>query len=356
MANDDQQRIVLLNHLVSRSTSRAPKPVTPPKMAALPFFQLLHKRWMAGYAIEFDRLPDTDDMDELTRITKGRAHTALRLRRMTIEEPAKTQPGYVSMLFELLDQQRRSFPVVHLENFEGRELSADTNETGGLSAHVMVRLPVAGEFDVGVYRCVVESVAHITRSRVESFMTRQMKREAEWTFKAEGKKGKKNVMKDYAYTPRMELHGDVARALSAGAAGNRILSHLLFTNRAEKRSIGEKVEVKEIDFVADVKVKVSAKQGPTDEAEKATWFSRVRSHFETLGYTTEVFFRSDANRSVVGGGLHHQIEGAQDLLLCPKEYITQGADHKQWHDDFHAATLKEMKALLDRDELWERKK
>lgn len=78
--------------------------------------------------------------------------------------------------------------------------------------------------------------------------------------------------------------------------------------------------------------------------------------FETLGYTTEVFFRSAAGGSVVGGGLHHQIEGTQDLLLCPKEYITQGADHRPWVDDFEDNTVKEMKALLDKDELWEHKK
>lgn len=187
----DQQRIVLLNHLVSRSTSRAPETVRPPKMAALPFFQLLHKRWKSGHAIEFDRLEESNDMDELTRITKGRSHNALRLRRMRLEDPTTTQEGYVSMLFELLDQQRKSFPVVHIESFKGRELAAEKDETGGLSAHVMARLPQTGAFDDGVYRCVVESVPTITRSRIESFMTRQIKREGEWTFKAEGKKGNK---------------------------------------------------------------------------------------------------------------------------------------------------------------------
>lgn len=325
-STEQQQRIVLLNHLVSRSSTRAPASVTPPRLAVLPFFQDLRKRCEKGVAIEFERLTEKDGMDELARITAGRGHNLLRLRRMNIEEPTKEAPGYAVMLFELLDHQRKSFPVAHIENFKGRELSGEDLETGGLSAHVMVRLPPTGAFDDGVYRCVVESVPSITRARIEAFMCRQIRRTGEWTFKAEGTKGKKTVMKEYAYTPRLELHADVARALSAGSAGGRVLSQLIFTKRAEKRSIAEKVDVKDRDFYADVEIKVSAKQGPEDEVEKATWFSRVRSHFETMGYSTKVYFRHGTGSQVGGDVRHHQIEGAQDLLIMPQRVHHTGGD------------------------------
>lgn len=121
---EQPQRIVLLNHLISRSTSRAPSKVSPPRLAALPFFQDLKARCEQGTAIEFERLTEKDGMDELARITAGRGHNLLRLRRMDIEAPTEESPGYAAMLFELLDHQKKSFPVVHTENFAGRELAA----------------------------------------------------------------------------------------------------------------------------------------------------------------------------------------------------------------------------------------
>jgi hypothetical protein len=168
-------------------------------------------------------------------------------------------------LFEFVDASKRSFSVVDMGKLTGREISGESEERGSLSAHVVVRLPIK-QYDDGSYRCAIEVTPHITRSAIEQFLCRQLRRQAsadELTFTAEVSDKKGGVIeKRYRYNPRLELFADIGRKLDFALSGGRELTHMTFTKRSEKKSIGKPTAVDHRDIVADVEFKVAAKQGP----------------------------------------------------------------------------------------------
>src|SRR5262249_5089724 len=161
--------------------------------------------------------------------------------------------------------------------------------------------------------CVIESASPITRSRIEWFLCRQVLRlTPEWQFTVTTEQKGKPATKSYLYTPKLELLADVSRRLGAGTTVGQTLSHLVFTKRSEKQSVAGKVDIKDRDFLADVRLRVGANQGPADEQERLLWATKLRQDFEERDYKTKVYFKS-AQGDVLGGTVqHHQIDSAQD--------------------------------------------
>ncbi|WP_147148386.1 hypothetical protein [Reyranella soli] len=321
--------------------------------------QIAERAAKTKWAIEFEGLAEDKDKfkSEDARIAAGTTYPALRLRRSAINEPTKTQEGYITLLFEHLDPARRSFPVVNIDNFEGREIEAQKREAGSMSAHVVIQLPKHGAYDDGMYRCVIESASPITRSRIEWFLCRQVRRLVpEWTFQVTEQKKGKPITKTYHYTPKLELLADVSRHFGAGTTAGQKLSHLVFTKRSEKQNIGGKTAIKDKDFLADVTIRVGASQGPADEKERLDWAAQLRAIYDERGYKTKIYFKS-ARGDVLGGSVqHHQLDSAQDLLLCPRDFIDRPDNHKSWSNDVDDKTVADMIALLRKDKVWEHTK
>ena len=174
----DNQRIVLLNRLITRSISHAPREHKPPMIPGVELFSIIEKRQKRGFAVEF--LGADDDKDDTKRLKKGAGHDCFRLSQFKTEND--TGSRFVTMLFEFIDDSQTSFPLVDLETFAGRELSGKELERGASCAHVVVKLPSDGDFDDGNYRCAFENVSPITRMAVERFLSRQIRRDGEWEF------------------------------------------------------------------------------------------------------------------------------------------------------------------------------
>ncbi len=257
----DKQRIVLLNRLVSRSPTRAPRDHQAPTHSAQELLQILEKRRAKKLAVEFFGAEDDDD--ERKRIMKGAGHSLIRLRQLKFENQGKR--SYAVLLMEYVDESQRTFPVVHTQTFDGREIAGEEQERGAMTAHVVVRLPEKGAYDDGTYRCAIEAVHGITRRDVESFIDRQLRREGEWTFSVTvpKKKAKGNETKTYLYHPRLEFFADVGRALQTLTEG-RILSQMVFTKRSQRQQIGQPTDVIHEDVLADVEYRISARQAELD--------------------------------------------------------------------------------------------
>ncbi len=156
MADDGVQRFVLLNRLVSQSSTRAPEEHKPPTIPGDELFGVIEKRRKEGWAIEFLGLPETEieaEKGETARIASGKGYDFLFLRQITTEE--RPPWNFVTMLLEYVDASKSSFSVVHTENLTGREISGAEEERGSRSAHVVVRLPIK-QYDDGAYRCAIE--------------------------------------------------------------------------------------------------------------------------------------------------------------------------------------------------------
>jgi hypothetical protein len=63
--------------------------------------------------------------------------------------------------------------------------------------------------------------------------------------------------------------------------------------------------------LADVEVRVNANQGPEDPAERQSWGSSVRKHFEDRGYETRIYFRHALGGPTLAGDLHPAIAPAR---------------------------------------------
>lgn len=119
----DHQRIILLNRLVSRSSTRAPQEHSPPTHGASELLEILEKRRVAKQAIEFFGADDNED--DSIRITNGAGHDFLRLRRLKFDKDGSR--SYATLLLEFVDQGARSFPV-DTKTYSGREISGDADE------------------------------------------------------------------------------------------------------------------------------------------------------------------------------------------------------------------------------------
>jgi hypothetical protein len=121
----------------------------------------------------------------------------------------------------------------------------------------------------------------------------------------------KSSKRSYQYRPTLELHAEVGRKLSLGTGGE--LTHMLFTKKADRQSIGVETDVDHEDILADVEIRVSARQGPQDPEEKKHWFERIRGFYRGLGYESRVFYRHAKGRTL-SGQVHAAEADAADLL------------------------------------------
>ncbi|MGH7047748.1 MAG: hypothetical protein ACREE2_15315 [Stellaceae bacterium] len=374
----DNQRFILLNRLISISKTRA-RLYTAPTHGAVELLEMLDKRRTRKVAIEYEGLKEGEDYsDEGKRLAEGAGHNFLRLREMRWEGAAD-ETRYVALLFEHINQDLRSFPVVHTTTFQGREIEGEAEERGATAAHVLVRLPPESALNLGTYRCAIEAVPAINRSSIERFLSRQLRREVAvsggWTFSVtETGRGKRPITKEFKYSPRLELYADVGRKFSGDLTDGRILTSMVFTKRKERQAIGRAAEIAHEDVIAqvgfvttstaptdpeasvlaDVEYRVSANQGPSEPAEKRSWVSSVRKHFEDQGYESRLYFRHVTGGPMFAGDVHPAIAGASDLLICPKEVISFSKPSKQWRPEVDPEAIEKMKEILDNDSLWER--
>ncbi|MDP4022433.1 hypothetical protein Q8W71_07350 [Methylobacterium sp. NEAU 140] len=354
MAAPVNERLIILNHLVSRSSSHAGQEHAPPIHGAEELLRILDMRRSRGEAIEY--LGATDHEDEKIRKENGFRHDFVRLKHFNITQGEFCK--YAVMLFEHADQTQKTFPVIHRRNLAGRELSGDEEEVGASTAHVVVRLPNDGDYDDGSYRCAIEHVhSGVSRKLISTLMRRQLRRHARneiWTFEKfiKNKKGKPEIKK-YRYSPKLDLLADVARALADGTASAKVLTSMTFTKRSERRATGRETSVKHAEYEADVAIKVAMTQAPKDSTERRTWVQRIRDEFDQLGYTSQLYYRS-AGGSEMRGKVHQDVEGAADLLLCPKEIISLSSPARRWRDDMCDEMVAALRELVDRDELWTR--
>jgi hypothetical protein len=351
MAESEHQRLILLNHIVTRSVTRKQEH-KPPAHTGYDLLQLIDKRRLKKTAIEYFRA--TDDDDEAVRAKNGIGHDFIRLRQCRFEEQNKHR--YAILLFEYVDQSATSFPVVHTTNFAGREIEGDAAERGATSAHFIIRMPGSGgAYDDGSYRCALEAQHPITRRDIEAFLSRQVRRGETWTFSVDtvDKAGKK-ITKLYHYHPRFNLFADIGRKMTSLTDG-RILTHMLFTKRDEKQDVAKPTSVIHQDIYADVELKVSAKQGPDEPKEQQTWVEAVRQAYALRGFESRLYYRH-IHGGILSGAVHQAVDGAADIMMCPKEILTLTKDPKRWNASINKEISDGMIELLDNDELWERSK
>lgn len=349
MPENADERVVLLNRLVSHSITTAPEEHKPETHSLEELLELLNSRRTKGHAIEY--IGGLDDEDEERRKKNGLGYDFVRLRQYRVDEVDGQR--YAIMLVEFIDQNSRSFPVVDVESFKGRELSGESEERGATSAHIVAKLPDPDGYDDGSYRCIVEYAPPITRAMIERFLSRQLRRAAsDWSFSVivSAKKGGQKE-KRYKYHPKLLLLSDFGRKLNA--TGGRTLTHAVFTKRHTKQSAGKPTDVEHQDFVADVEFRVSAKQAPEDPEERQGFFNSIRRYYETLGFETRLYFRY-ASGGTVSGELNKAVESAADIMMCQREMINIGSPRKTWVSTIDKKLVESMLELLDKDELWQR--
>ncbi len=342
--------------MISRSGSRAPQEHKPPLHGAAELLQAVGDRLKQGFAIGFLGIRDKGDLTEKARIASGNGHDYVALRDFEIE--TRGSISYAKLLIEFVDQDRRTFPVVNTSTFKGRELSGDEAERGVTAGHVVVRLPGKDDYDDGSYRCVVESVHHLSRNDIERFLCRQLRRafqDQKFGVSVIPKKGngRKPLNKEYDYWPRLELFADVLRKINFADDTGKYLTHMVFTKRHEKKAIGKSTALKHEDVIADVEYKILAKQGPDTPEELSQWVSNIRNYFETSGYESKLYYRGIGG-ATLSGDVHKAVAGASDLLMCPREVIVLKGPSKEWQEKLDSQITDHMIGLLDKNELWER--
>lgn len=346
------QRIVLLNSLVSRSVSRSSQEYgDPPIHGGAELLEIIEQNWASKVSIEFFNSDDDDD-DNL-RIKSNKGKNSIRIVDMSFEQTESSI--FCTMLVDYIDSSVKSFPVVDFEKFEGRELSGTDSERGATAAHVVIKLPIAG-YEDGKYNCVIEAAPNVTRSNIEYLLCRQLRRRAkveDWTHEVAVKdKSGKNVVKRFKYHPKLQLMADVGRS-STGVLGS-VLSRVVFTKRSEKITPGQPTAVIHEDLYADMRLDISAKQGPTGKGPLKDWVNALRNHYETRGFKTKLFFRNATGGGEFSGNINPKIDGATDLIMCHREVIEYSGEAMQWASKIQPQIRDKMKELLNRDELWKR--
>lgn len=352
MSVESYERIILLNRLVSRSQTRAPAEHKPPTHSGEELFEILTKRVKDNICIEFFDAENDDD-DDKVRIAANHGKNFIRVARLSKFE--NDSWSYVTLLLDFIDNSVKSFPVVDIVKYEGRDLAGGENERGSFSAHMVIRLPKGGGYDDGSYRCAIESISHVSRRNVEYLLSRQLRRYAksfEWIFSVvvPGATNKEKV-KEYQYYPKLELFADVGRSLF-GSKDEKQLSHVVFTNRSEKQAIAQATAVSHEDIYASVEVKISAKQGPENPADKKEWLNSLKDWYQKRGYETKMYFRH-LKGDQVSGAVHPALASAADLLMCPRESIFTETEPRKWVSEISTEIRDQMRQLLDRDELWQ---
>jgi hypothetical protein len=320
----------------------------PPTHSAREVFQIISAR-APKEAIERlgGKIGDSEEDDNAA------AFNVIRLRELRFRTVNDVE--YAEMLFEHVNDSERSFPVVRTDNFEGREIAGEEIERGASTAHVVVRLPPIDAYDDGEYRCTIEVVAPITRAQIEYFFSRQMRRhctDQEWDYsEVITKRGSKPRKKSYRYWVKIHLNADVGRSLISAGSGGKTLTSMLFTKRKVRRGIGQATEVVHEDVIADVNIKISARQGPSDAQQQRIWYTQIRRWYEDRGFNCRLFFRGPSG-TALSGGVDHAVAGAADLIMCPREQIILSEAPKRWRASIDEEVVAGMRKLLDRDDLW----
>src|ERR1035437_2282252 len=120
---DDYQHIVLLNWLVSQSTTRA-RGHTAPTHSGHHLIDILRGRCDKQIAIEYVKAED--DADETKRRLNGAGRSFIRLYDMSIIETDEYK--YVAMLLKYVDSSVTTFSVEDMERFTGREIAGSSAE------------------------------------------------------------------------------------------------------------------------------------------------------------------------------------------------------------------------------------
>lgn len=355
---ETHQRIFLLNRLMCKSVSRAPqehKIPVPSGRELLQTIKALHDREVC---VEFfDHAAEPDDFNHQARISENKGKNFIRVTAIDFQSDG-AGASYCTLLLHFVDNTVRSFPVVDIAKFSGRELAGEDDERGAFAGHMMVRLPAADEYDDGTYRCVVEAVTNITRQSVEYLLSRQLRRQAReedlrHPVTVVGKDGKQKTT-NYVYHPKLELAADVGRAFSKLKGGT--ISRLKFTKRSEKQSIAQKTDVIHEDVFGDVEINISAKQGPDDPSMLKQWASALRTAYEQRGYKTKLYYRNAGGGTEFSGSANLAVDGATDLLMCQREVVDVPGERKSWVGSIQPEIRATMRSLLDDDTLWERAK
>lgn len=146
------------------------------------------------------------------------------------------------------------------------------------------------------------------------------------------------------------MHADVGRNLGFATGAGSEISYLTFTKSAEKQSIAGKTHVIHDEFLAQVQLKVSAKQGPKDPKARFEWMNSLRNYYQGRGYKTKLSFRH-LNGAMITGTLPDALAGASDLMICTKDVIALQAS-RDWYAAITRDVVNQMEALLDKDSLW----
>lgn len=345
------QRIVLLNWLLSRSVTRAPQEYTPPTHGIDELLDFLEHRWRSGIAYEYIGALAEIEEDQENSIPDG---NVIRLRQ--IKRSQDQFYHYATLLFEYIDDHAKSFPVVSKKTFTGREISGAVEERGAASAHLAIRWGKDRIADRGQYRCAIEAVSSITRRNIEFFLSKQLRRyarEEKFTFSVNIQKKRKSIPRAYAYRPKVDLVADVGRTLAGPEMIGRELSQIVFLKRYSKESVAVAADVRHKEFIADLEVKVSGKQAPKDPAEQKTWLSSLKDHYNNLGYEAKIYYRHHRG-ALLSGAIHEAVDGAADLLFCPREHISLPTPPRRWEDAINDTVATALIAVLNSDGLWVR--
>lgn len=347
-------RTVLLNHLLSQSTSQAPDEHTPPTHGFEELFEYVKSRTDKGVAIEFLTDADSDDLDDAGRIDLGKKNKLDFVRLKFAGLMTHESRRYAVLLIHHVDQKNRSFPVVNLDTYEGREITAAENERGVSSAHVVVSLPVDNEVDDASYRCVVEFTPGITRRSVEFLINRQIRRAASWEFSVEqvGRRGTPVKPKIYKYKPKIRLASDIYQNLLTGDKIG-LFSSAVFTKRSTKENTAKEIDLLQEDIVADIQLRISGNQAPTDPTKRKSWLKELVNFYDGLGYKSKLYYRH-LNGSKYRGTHSTEADGAADRLLCNTASYELTTERPKWDNTVHQPAVDELVKILRRDELWQR--
>ena len=352
MSDDTYKRYVLLNHMISRSTSRARTGASPPTIGANSLLALLDKRRLKGWAVEHPR--GKPEKDDVVRLQINEGLDAIRLSDVLLDDDGAF--AYASLLVEHVKASAAAFPVVHQGTWAGRELSGEEKERGAATAHVLIRIPMPGAYDDAKYRCVIEAVPGVSRRMITHLLCRQLRRISdaeEWSYRdTRTGRGKKPKEVNIRYTPRLELFADVGRKLGNPDAPARALRSMTFTKRSARQDVGQPTDVEYTDFNADVLIRVRADQGPPDEVARLTWAARIRKVYEDRGYSTRFLFR-DNGGDIEQGTVQAAMDEATDLLMCSRELLAYASMPRVWEPKLNADVVRLLKAVSNRDEIWQ---
>lgn len=349
------EQTVLLNHLLTQSITQAPEDTTPPTHGIEELFSYIKSRSKSGVAIEFfgDFPDDLESDKDRIEYGKSKKYDFIRIKDANIEEVNGRR--YIVMLIHHIDQKNRSFPVVNLDTYEGREITAEENERGVTSAHVVISLPSEGDVDDAKYRCAIEYTSGITRRGIEFLLNRQLRRSIDWEFSVE-QTGKRGPIKSkiYKYRPKIRLASDIYRNLLVGDQ-LALFSSAVFTKRSTRDNTAKEIELMQEDIVADIEVRISGSQAPADPAAKKAWLNKLISWYQDRGYRSKLYYRHMNGRKYKGTQ-STEIDGAADRLLCNTTMYSLTTERSKWDNIIQGQAVQEIVNILRRDELWQKAK